>query len=325
MKSVSVAAIATALILGQVAVPAAAQQGYPNKPIRFVVPFAVGGGANLVARVIAQKMSENFGQQVVVENRGGSGGVIGTTMAVEAAPDGYTIALGLPATITVAPSLFRKLPYDPLRDLVPVGLVGTSAYILSVHPSLPARSVRELIRLAKARPGEINFASGGSGAGNHLSAELFKTLTGTNLVHIPYKGGGPALVAVLSGEAQVIFGSMLSTIPQIKAGKIRPLAVTSSTRAVAVPDLPTIAEAGVPGYEVDVWFGVFVPKNTPRPIIGVLNSEVVKIMNDAGVKGKLASQGFDVSTSTPESFAKMVQSEAVKWAKVVRESGAKVD
>jgi len=321
MKTALVCGVLALCILGS---GVSSAQTYPNKTIRFIVPFSVGGGANLIARIIAQRMSEDFREQVVVDNRGGSGGIIGTSMAVEAPPDGYTIALGLPATITVAPSLFKKLPYDPLKDLVPVGMVGTSAYILSVHPSLPVRSVKGLIRFARAHPGDINYASSGTGSGNHLAAELFKSLTKINMVHIPYKGGGAALVAVLTGEAQVIFGSMLSTIPQIRAGKLRPLAVTSSSRATAMPNLPTIAEAGVPGYDVDVWFGVFVPKGTPQEIIATLNKEIVRIMNDHGTKTKLAKQGFDVLIKTPSGFAKMLQGESVKWARVVKESGAKV-
>lgn len=324
MKIVSKLCLATVLAFGLGSGVSLAQT-YPAHPIRFIVPFSVGGGANIIARIIARKMSADFRQQVIVENRGGSGGIVGTKMAVEAEPDGYTIALGLPATITVAPSLFKKLPYDPINDLVPVGMVGTSAYILSVHPSLPVKSVKDLIRLAKARPGEINYASSAVGAGNHLAAELFKSMTKTNMVHIPYKGGGAALVAVLSGEAQVIFGSKLTVIPQIRAGRIRGLGVTSASRAPEMPQLPTIAEAGVPGYEVDVWMGVFVPKRTPRRIIAFLNKEIVNIMNDADTKKQLAHRGFQVRTTTPEGFAKLIQSEAVKWAKVVKESGAKVD
>jgi tripartite-type tricarboxylate transporter receptor subunit TctC len=324
MKSISTFAVVVVSMIG-LGGNATLAQSYPDKPIRFIVPFSVGGGANIIARIIAQKMSDDFRQQVVVDNRGGSGGIIGTKMAVEAEPDGYSIALGLPATITVAPSLFKKLPYDPIKDLVPVGMVGTSAYILSVHPSMPVKTVKDLIWLAKARPGEINYASSAVGAGNHLAAELFKSLTKTNMVHIPYKGGGAALVAVLSGEVQVIFGSKLTVIRQIKAGKIRGLGVTSASRAPEMPNLPTIAEAGVPGYEVDVWFGVFVPKGTPQGIITTLNREIVKIMNDDDIRTKLANRGFEVRTSTPESFAKMIQSEAVKWAQVVKESGAKVD
>jgi tripartite-type tricarboxylate transporter receptor subunit TctC len=323
MKSVLKLSVLLVSILGLIG-SAIAAQSYPTKPIRFIVPFSVGGGANIIARIVAQKMGDDFGQQIVVDNRGGSGGIIGTKLAVDAGPDGYTIALGLPATITVAPSLF-KLPYDPIKDLVPVGMIGTSAYILSVHPSLPVHSVKDLIKLAKARPGEINYASSAVGAGNHLAAELFKTMTKTNMVHIPYKGGGAALVAVLSGEVQVIFGSKLTVIRQIKAGRIRGLGVTSASRAPEMPDLPTIAEAGVPGYEVDVWFGIFAPKGTPRGIISTLNKEIVKIMNDGDIKTKLANRGFEVRTSTPSGFEKMIQSEAVKWAKVVKESGAKVN
>lgn len=323
MKLVLRLSVLVVSILGLIG-NAISAQSYPSKPIRFIVPFSVGGGANIIARIVAQKMSDDFGQQLVVDNRGGSGGIIGTKLAVNADPDGYTIALGLPATITVAPSLF-KLPYDPIKDLVPVGMIGTSAYILSVHPSLPVHSVRDLIKLAKARPGEINYASSAVGAGNHLAAELFKTMTKTNMVHIPYKGGGAALVAVLSGEVQVIFGSKLTVIRQIRAGKIRGLGVTSASRAPEMPDLPTIAESGVPGYEVDVWFGIFAPKGTPRGIISILNKEIVKIMNDGDIKTKLANRGFEVRTSTPTGFRKMIQSEAVKWAKVVKESGAKVN
>lgn len=324
MKFVLKLCLASVLALG-LGSGASLAQSYPEHPIRFIVPFSVGGGANIIARIIARKMSADLRQQVIVENRGGSGGIVGTKMAVEAEPDGYTIALGLPATITVAPSLFKNLPYDPINDLVPVGMVGTSAYILSVHPSLPVKSVKDLIRLAKARPGQINYASSAVGAGNHLAAELFKSMTKTNMVHIPYKGGGAALVAVLSGEAQVIFGSKLTVIPQIRAGKIRGLGVTSATRAPEMPQLPTIAEAGVPGYEVDVWMGVFVPKRTPQRIVAFLNKEIVNIMNDADTKKQLAHRGFQVRTTTPEGFAKLIRSEAVKWAKVVKESGAKVD
>lgn len=324
MKLAAAGSVAIALLLGLSSGPTWAQ-AYPSQNIRFIVPFSVGGGANIIARIIAGKMSADFPHQVIVDNRGGSGGIIGTKMAVEAAPDGYTIALGLPATITVAPSLFKKLPYDPIKDLVPVGMVGTSAYILCVHPSLPVKSVKDLIRLAKARPGEINYASSAVGAGNHLAAELFKSMTHTNMVHIPYKGGGAALVAVLSGESQVVFGSKLTVIPQIRAGKIRGLGVTSASRAPEMPKLPTIAEAGIPGYEVDVWFGVFVPKSTPQNIIAALNREIVKIMGDGDTKKKLANRGFEVRTTTPDGFSKMIQTEAVKWAKVVKESGAKVE
>ncbi len=304
---------------------AALAQKYPTRTIRFILPFAPAGGTDVVARLLSQKMTESLGQPVIMDNRPTAGGILGTQMGVQAEPDGHTIVMGLPVTITVAPSLYRNLPYGPLTDLLPVALTGTSAYILSVHPSLPVKSVPELIQLAKSKPGQIQFAAGTSGAGNHLAAELFKSMTGTDMLYVPYKGGGPALIAVLGGEAQVIFGSILTTIGHIRTGKLRALGVTSSTRASAIPELPTIAEAGVPGYDVPVWFAVFVPKKTPRRIIDILNSEIVRIMNDAGVKASLAGQGFESRTSTPEQLAKMIQSETIKWAKVVKESGAKVD
>jgi tripartite-type tricarboxylate transporter receptor subunit TctC len=323
MKCKVLCGLVIALLIGAGG-SASAAENYPSKTIRFIVPFAVGGGANMIARLIAEKVSENVGQAIVVDNRPGAGGVVGTNMAVNAVPDGYTIALGLPATITVAPALFEKLPYNPLTDLLPIGLAGTSGYILTVHPSLPAKSVKELIQVAKDRPGDINYSSSGAGAGNHLAAELFKSMTDTNIVHIPYKGGGAALVALLSGETQVIFGSMLSVIPHIKTGRLRALAATGSSRATAMPHLPTIAEAGVPGYEVEVWFGVFAPKGTPPEIITFLNQEMVKVMHDKATVERFSKQGFDARPTTPREFAKLLESEAVKWEKVVRESGARV-
>jgi tripartite-type tricarboxylate transporter receptor subunit TctC len=300
-------------------------QTYPAKPIRFILPFAPGGGTDVVARLFAQRITEDFAQQVLIDNRPGAGGIVGTQMGVQAEPDGYTIVMGLPVTITVAPALYRKLPYDPISDLAPVGLAGTSAYVLSVHPSLPVKSVTELIKLARANPGQIQYAAGTSGAGNHLAAELFKSMTRTNMLYVPYKGGGPALIGIMSGEAQVIFGSMLTTIPHVRSGKLRALGVTSASRAIALPDLPTIAESGVPGYEVPVWFGIFVPKKTPPDIIAILNREIVKLMADPNAKASLAHQGFEAQSSTPERLGSMIRTEAVKWARVVSESGAKVE
>ena len=300
-------------------------QNYPSKPIRFILPFAAGGGTDVVARLFAQRMTEEFGQQVVVDNRPSAGGIVGTQKGVEAEPDGYTLVMGLPVTITVAPALYKKLPYDPLTDLVPVGLTGTSAYVLSVHPSLPAKSVSELVGLAKARPAQIRYAAGTPGAGNHLAAELFKSMTSTNMVYVPYKGGGPALVGILSGDAQVIFGSMLTVIPHIRSGKLRGLGVTSVTRATALPDLPTIAEAGVPGYEVPVWFAIFVPKKTPAAIVSLLNAQIVKLMSDPRVKASLVDQGFEARPSTPQELARMMRAESVKWAKVVKEARVKIE
>ena len=317
--------IAMSGVLALAASGATHAQSYPSKPIRFILANPPGGGTDVVARIVAQKMSQDFGQQVLVDNRPGAGGSIGTQLAVQAPPDGYTIVLGLPATITVAPAIYKNLPYDPLTDLMPVALVGTSAYVLTVHPSLPVKSVTDLVRLAKARPGEIHYAAGPVGAGNHLAAELFKSMTGTRMLHIPYKGGGPALVGIMSGEAQVIFGSLLTVVPHIRSGKLRGLGVTSTTRATALPDIAPIAESGVPSYDVPVWFGVFVPKKTPQSVIDALNAEITRIMNDPSIKKNLAAQGFETQTSTPHGLTTMLKAEAVKWAQVVKASGAKLD
>jgi tripartite-type tricarboxylate transporter receptor subunit TctC len=317
--------VMTAVALALGASVAVGAQTYPDRPIRFILPFAPGGGTDVVARLFGDQITQDFGQQVVIDNRPSAGGIVGTEMGVRAEPDGYTLLMGLPVTITVAPAIFRKLPYDPVRDLAPVGLVGASAYVLAVNPSLPAKSVSELIALAKAKPGALRYAAGTVGAGNHLSAELFKSMTGTNMLYVPYKGGGPALVGVFTGEAQLIFGSMLTTVPHVRSGKLRALGVTSFTRAAALPDVPTIAEAGVPGYEVPVWFAIFVPKRTPPQIVAVLNGEIQKLMNDPRAKTTFAAQGLEARPSTPEELTKMIRAETAKWAKVVRESGAKVE
>ena len=319
-------ALARLIAAGVVLLSAAASaQTYPNRPIRFILPFAPSGGTDVVARLFADRVAQDLGQQVVIDNRPGAGGIQGTQMGVQAEPDGYTLLMGLPVTITVAPALFRKLPYDPLRDLAPVGMTGSSAYVLAVHPSLPVKSVADLIAYAKSKPGELRYAAGTIGAGNHLSAELFKSMTRTSMLYVPYKGGGPALVGVLSGEAQVIFGSMLTTVPHVRTGKLRALGLTGAKRAAALPDLPTIAESGVPGYEVPVWFAIFVPKKTPAAIVSLLNGEIQKLMNDPRAKASLTSQGFEAEPSTPEGLTKMMQAETAKWARVVKEAGVKVE
>ena len=318
------ALVAVVFALGAVAAAAAAQT-YPNRPIRFILPFAPAGGTDVVARLFGDRITQDFGQQVVIDNRPSAGGIVGTEMGVRAEPDGYTLVMGLPVTITVAPAIFRKLPYDPVRDLAPVGLLGSSAYVLAVNPSLPAKSVGELIALAKAKPGTLRYAAGTVGAGNHLSAELFKSMTGTNMLYVPYKGGGPALVGVFTGEAQLIFGSMLTTVPHVRSGKLRALGVTSLARAAALPDVPTIAEAGVPGYDVPVWFAIFVPKRTSPQIVAVLNGEIQKLMNDPRAKTTFAAQGLEAHPTTPEELARMIRAEIAKWARVVKESGAKLD
>lgn len=324
MTAAAVRGVASVLS-GLVVCSMAAAQPFPSKPIRFILPFATGGGTDVVARIVSERMTRDFGQQVLVDNRPGAGGILGTQMAVRADPDGHTLVMGLPATITVSPALYKDLPFDPLTDLAPVGLAGTSAYVLSIHPSLPVKSVKDLVGLARARPGEIQYAAGPPGAGNHLAAELFKALTHTNMLHIPYKGGGPALIGLLSGEAQVIFGSILTTIPHIRSGRLRALAVTGRERSSSMPELPTIAEAGVADYEVDVWFGIFVPKNTPSQIISMLNAPIVSAMSDAAVKKHMVTQGFEPRSSTPEALSALIRAESVKWATIVRNSRATVN
>jgi len=317
-------ALARLIAAGLVLLSATASaQTYPNRPIRFILPFAPSGGTDVVARLFADRVAQDLGQQVVIDNRPGAGGIQGTQMGVQAEPDGYTLLMGLPVTITVAPALFRKLPYDPLKDLAPVGMTGSSAYVLAVHPSLPVKSVADLIAYSKTKPGDLRYAAGTIGAGNHLSAELFKSMTRTSMLYVPYKGGGPALVGVLSGEAQVIFGSMLTTVPHVRTGKLRALGLTGAKRAAALPDLPTIAESGVPDYEVPVWFAIFVPKKTPAAIVSLLNGEIQKLMNDPRAKASLTSQGFEAEPSTPEGLTKMMQAETAKWTRVVKEAGVK--
>ncbi|MGZ8267067.1 MAG: tripartite tricarboxylate transporter substrate binding protein [Burkholderiales bacterium] len=315
--------LGTAAAYAQTTVPGAGT--YPNRPIRFILPFAPGGGTDVVARLFADRVAQELGQQVVIDNRPSAGGIVGTQMGVQAEPDGYTLLMGLPVTITVAPALFKKLPYDPLKDLAPVGLAGSSAYVLAVHPSVAAKSVQELIAAAKAKPGMLGYAAGTVGAGNHLAAELFKSMTKTDLLYVPYKGGGPALIGVFSGEAQVIFGSMLTTVPHVRSGKLRALGVTSSARATALPEVPTIAEAGVPGYEVPVWFAIFVPRKTPQAIVSLLNAQIVKLMNDPRAKATLAGQGFEARATTPQELGAMLRAETAKWVRVVKEAGVKAE
>ncbi|MBI3938207.1 MAG: tripartite tricarboxylate transporter substrate binding protein [Betaproteobacteria bacterium] len=299
-------------------------QSYPIKPIRFVVPYPPGGGADTLARAVGQKLSENLGQQVVIDNRGGAGGIIGMETAARAQPDGYTLLLGVAAYLTVNPSLYRKLPYDPVRDYSPITLMGSSSYILVVHPSVRATTTVELIALARSRPGKMNYGSSANASGNHLAGELFKTMTGTDIVHVPYKGAAAALTALLSGEVQVMFGSMLSTLPHVKSGRLRALAVTAG-RSPAAPELPTIAESGVPGYYVDVWMAALAPAGTPRTIIRRLNSEFARALAFPAVRERLLVEGFEVKPGSPEELAALIKSETAKWEKVVRAANIRVE
>lgn len=297
----------------------------PTKPIRLIVPFAPGGGNDTLTRAIGYKLTGSLGQQVVVDNRAGAGGVIGAEIVAKATPDGHTLLMGS-SSFAVNPSLIAKLPYDPVKDFAPVALVGAASYLLVVHPSVPINSVSELVAFAKAKPGQLNYASAGTGSPLHLGAELFKAMTGTNLAHIPYKGGFPAVSAVLSAEAQVVFGSITATMPLVKSGRLRALAVTSAQRSGLFPELPTVAETGVPGYESTNWYGVLAPAGTPKPIIAKLNAELTMVMQMRDLRERmLSTQGIEPLSSTPEQFTAYLRNEVAKWAKVTKAIGIRAE
>jgi tripartite-type tricarboxylate transporter receptor subunit TctC len=303
----------------------ASAQSYPTKPIRIVVPFPPGGATDILARDVAQKLTEAWGQQVIVDNRPGAGGNIGSELVARSAPDGYTLEMGTVGTHAINASLYAKMPYDHLKDFVPVILVAGVPNVLVVNSALPVNSVAELIAYAKANPGKLNFASSGSGTSIHLSAELFKVMAGVQMTHIPYKGSAPALQDLLGGQVQLMFDNLPPSLPQIKAGKLRALAVTTATRAPALPDVPTVAEAGLPGFESSSWFGLLAPAGTPPAIVVKLNAEVAKWLATPDAKERLAKQGANAVGGSPEDFEKHIAAETVKWAKVVKDSGARVD
>jgi tripartite-type tricarboxylate transporter receptor subunit TctC len=298
---------------------------YPNKPIRFVVPYTAGGTTDILARIIAAKLTESWGQHVLVDNRPGAGGNIGTDLIAKADPDGYTIVMGAISTHAINPSLYKSIPYDHIRDFAPITRVGLLPNVLVVNPSLPAKTVKEFIAYGKANPGKLNFASPGTGTSLHLSGELFKDMTGTDMVHVPYKGSTPALTDLLGGQVLAMFDNLPASLPHIKGGKLRPLAVTTARRTPALPDVPTMIEAGVPGFEVTSWFAVFAPARTPKEIVAKLNSEMVKILNSPDVKEKLAQHSVEAAPTTPEELAAFVKSETERWAKVIKATGATVE
>jgi len=311
-----------ACTLAALAISAAAHaQVYPVKPIRMIVAYPPGGGTDIVGRTLAQKLGESLGQSVVVENRGGASGNIGTELAARAAPDGYTILMGNVAPNAINVSLFKELPFDPVADFAPVSLVASTPNILVVHPSTRARTVKEVIALAKAKPGAFNFASAGVGSSSHLAGELFRILASADIVHVPYKGAGPAMVDVLSGQVQLYFATMPAAMPHVKTGKLAPVAVTSARRSQALPDLPTIAESGVPAYEASTWYGVLAPAHTPSAVVARLHGDIAKILADAALHARLADQGFDPVGNSPEEFGAYIKSEILKWGKVIRDAG----
>ena len=303
----------------------AASSTYPTRPIRIVDAFPPGGPSDIVARALAPKLGEALGQVVVVDNRGGASGIVGCDIVAKAAPDGYTMLIGPSGALTIQPTLNPKLPFDPQRDFEPVTQLTTGPQVIAVHPAVAAKSVAEFIALAKAKPGQLNYASGGPGTGNHLAAEVFKLAAGINVVHIPYKGTGPALTSVLGGEAQMIISSLLPALPHVKSGKLRALAVTSTARSPAVPDIPTVAESGLPAFETSSWHGMLVPAKTPRTIITRLHDELVRVMNLPEVRERLTAQGLNIVASTPQAFAAYIRSETIKYARVINQAGIKAE
>ena len=315
----------TVITASCISVPCAAADTYPQKPVRIIAAFPPGGFVDLCARVLAGPLGTALGQQVIVDNRGGAGGIVGTELAARAAPDGHTLIVGSVGTHAVNQSLYRKLPYNVLRDFQPVTRLADGPSILAVHPSLPAQNVKELIALARAQPKQILYASAGSGTSTHLAAVLFESLARIQLVHVPYKGGGPAIIDVLAGQVPVTFGTSASVSPHTKSGRLRGLGVTGGRRSPTLPDLPTIAESGVPGYEMLNWLGLFAPANTPRAIVERLNSEVMRILRTQEIRDRLNAAGAEPSALTTDEFSAFVKSEVEKWGKVVAATGMTAD
>jgi tripartite-type tricarboxylate transporter receptor subunit TctC len=303
----------------------AAAQAWPSKPIKWIVPFAPGGTTDILARTVGEKLSVALGQPVVIENKPGAGGGVGADFTAKAAPDGYTIMGGTISTHAINASLYSKLPYDPVKDFVPITLIARVPNLLVVNPDIPAKNVTELIVLLKANPNKYTFASSGNGTSQHLSGELFKSMAGVEMQHIPYKGSPPALQDVVGGQVSMTFDNITTAWPLAKAGKLRPLAVTTAKRSAIAPEVPTLAESGLPGFEVGSWQGVFAPAGTPPDIVKRLNVEIVKILNSPDVKEKLTALGAEPVGDTSEQFSAYVKSEVVKWSEIVKKSGAKVD
>jgi tripartite-type tricarboxylate transporter receptor subunit TctC len=298
----------------------AAGADYPQKPIRLIVPFAAGGGNDAVARTIAQRLSVGLAQQVVVDNRAGAGGIVGAELAAKAAPDGYTLFLGGVGSHAINPGVHRNLPYDPVKDFAPVSLIASAPLILVVNPAVPANSLRELIALAKANPQMLNYASNGNGSSSHLAAVMFESMTGTRMTHVPYKGLAPALVDLLAGQVQAMFSSVVAILPHVQAGKLRALAVTGEKRLALIPDVPTVAEAGVAGYQAGSWYGILAPAGTPPDIIRKLNDEIVKAIRQPDMKQAFALEGAEPIGSSPQEFAAHIRAELSRLGKVAREA-----
>jgi tripartite-type tricarboxylate transporter receptor subunit TctC len=300
-------------------------ESWPAKPVRLVVPFPPGGSTDIVGRLIAEKLSKSLGQQVIVDNRAGAGGTIGSDAVAKSAPDGYTLLIGTSSTHAIAPSLYSKLGYDVARDFAPVTLLGTATIMMVVHPTVPAKSVAEFVALAKAKPGEIMFGSTGNGSVSHLTAEHFKSLAGVDMQHVPYKGDTPMTTDLLAGRVHVAFGTAVAFLPHVQAGKLKALAVTDGKPSPVAPNLPTVAASGLPGFEALQWFGILAPAGTPKEIVLRVHAEIVKALELPEVKERLQGLGMQISGGDPEQFGRFMRAESAKWGKVVRDSGAKID
>lgn len=318
-----------AVLAAGVALPVHAQPvaavAWPSRTVRIVVPFGPGGSADLVARILGQRLTETLGQPVIVENRPGAGAMLGNEVVAKSPPDGYTLTIGTLGPFAVNQSLFRKVPYDSQRDFAPITLTGASSHVLVVHPSMPVKSLLELVALAKQRPGQLTFASSGIGNATHLTGELFKSMAGVDVVHVPYKGGGAAVADLIGGHVAFSFASMPSAMPHVRAGKLRALAVAPGQRVSTAPELPTVAESGLPGFASEDWQGVLAPAKTPQEVVVRLNAEIHKVLGAADLREKLDAQGFQVRLSTPQQFAEIIRSESVKWAKIVKDANIRID
>jgi len=301
----------------------AAAQAWPAKPLRVVVPFPPGGSTDIVARIVAQKLGERLGQSMVIENRGGAGGTLGAAQVAKAAPDGYTLLVASTSTHVVAPGVYPKLEYDPVKDFAPVSLMAVTPYLLVVNPSVPAKSVKELVELMKSQPGKLNYASAGVGSTTHLAMEMLKGASNTTAVHVPYKGNGPAGTAVIGGQVEILFGSLPAVLPHAKAGKVRALAVGTTKRSPSLPDVPTVAESGYPGFDASLWLAIMAPAGTPAPVLERLNKEIVAAVSAKDTAELLDKNGAEPLTSTPAELAAMIKDGVVKYAKVVKDAGVK--
>ena len=318
--------VAITLVAGATAIaPFAIAQQYPSKPIRYIVPFPAGGGTDIVARALAPRLLESSGITIVIDNRGGGGTVVGADIAAHSPPDGYTLFMGTNTSHAINPNLPSKLPYDAVRDFQPLTRIALIPYMLTVHPSLPAKNVKELVALAKARPDQLNFASSGNGTPGHLAGLMLNDAAGIRMTHVPYKGAAPALTAMVSGETQLTFSSLTSTLPLVKAGRLRVIAMSSLKRSPLMPSMPTVAEAGYPGFEAITWYGIFLPAGAPAAIVARLNTEFVKVLNIPDFKAWLAEQGAEAAPTTPEEFGAFVKAEIARYAPLVKKSGLKVD